>query len=268
MDACYRLGVTVRRAHVIAVANQKGGVGKTTTAVNLAASLAADGQRVLVVDVDQQANASSGLGHSKREVERGIYSALMEETPLPDVVVGTALDTLFLAPANQDLIGVEYELADLADPRDRLRTVLEPVRASYDYIVLDCPPALDLVTINGLTAADAVLIPVQCQFYAMEGLADLMDTIEKVRGSTNPALEIEGIVFTMFDQRTNISRQVVDDVRGYFPNTVFDTVIPQNVRLQEAPSHGQPCLLYDRASRGSMSYLALARELRARRQIN
>jgi chromosome partitioning protein len=253
------------RAHTIAIANQKGGVGKTTTAVNLGASLAADGRRVLIVDVDQQGNASSGLGFPKADVRVSVYHALMKEADLVDVIVPTEIETLHLAPANRDLIGVEYDLAQLDDGRTRLKSVLEPVRDRYDYIVLDCPPALDLVTVNALTAADAVLVPVQCQFYAMEGLADLMRTIEDVRASLNPVLQLEGIVFTMYDQRTNISRQVIDEVRGFFEASVFDTVIPANVRLQEAPSFGRPCLLYDLASRGSQSYIALARELEARR---
>ena len=253
------------RAHIIAIANQKGGVGKTTTAVNLAASLAADGRRVLLVDIDQQGNASSGVGSPKNSVEVSIYHALMNEVALQEIIVGTEIETLHLAPANRDLIGVEYDLAALDDSRTRLKTVLEPVREHYDYIVLDCPPALDLVTINALVAADGVLVPVQCQFYAMEGLADLMKTVEDVRASLNEQLGLEGIVFTMYDQRTNISRQVVAEVRDYFTDAAFETVIPQNVRLQEAPSFGQPALIYDVASRGSQSYLALARELEARR---
>lgn len=252
-------------AHCIAIANQKGGVGKTTTAVNLSASLAADGRRVLLVDIDQQGNASSGLGFPKNDVEVSVYHALMLEAALADVIVATEIETLHLAPASRELVGVEYALAELDDPRTRLRTVLEPILEHYEYIVLDCPPALDLVTINALTAANAVLVPVQCQFYAMEGLADLMTTVEEVRTNLNPELALEGIVFTMFDQRTNISRQVIDEVRGYFSGSTFETVIPQNVRLQEAPSFGQPCLLYDLASRGSQSYIALARELEARR---
>ena len=251
--------------HTIAIANQKGGVGKTTTAVNLAASLAADGRKVLLVDIDQQGNASSGVGSPKNSVELSIYHALMNEVPIHDIIVQTEIPTLHLAPANRDLIGVEYDLAALDDSRTRLKSVLEAARADYDYIVLDCPPALDLVTINALVAADGVLVPVQCQFYAMEGLADLMTTIEEVQSALNPELALEGIVFTMFDQRTNISRQVVAEVRGYFNDAAFETVIPQNVRLQEAPSFGQPALLYDVASRGSQCYIALARALEARR---
>jgi len=264
--ACYlaHRGSSVS-ARVIAVANQKGGVGKTTTAVNLSASLAADGRKVLVVDCDQQGNASSGFGFPKNERERGIYDALMGEVALGEVLVTSEIATLDVAPATRDLIGVEYELAQLEGAQLKLREALAWARDRYDYIVLDCPPALGLVTINALTAADSVLVPVQCQFYAMEGLADLMKTIEDVRASLNPSLQLEGIVFTMFDQRTNISRQVIDEVRGYFVESVFETIIPANVRLQEAPSFGRPCLLYDEQSRGSQSYVQLARELEARR---
>lgn len=251
-------------ARIIAVSNQKGGVGKTTTAVNLCASLAADGRRVLLIDIDQQGNASSGLGFPKREVERGIYHALFGEVSLEAIICESEIATLHVAPADVALAGAALDLAHLDDTHGRLKAVIEPVRGRYDYIVVDCPPNLDLVTLNALTAADSVLIPVQCEYYAMEGLADLMSTVERVRETVNPGLALEGILFTMFDQRTNLSKQVVEEVRSYFGDPVFQTVIPRNVRLQEAPSFGRPCLLYDLASRGSQSYIALARELEAR----
>ena len=201
----------------------------------------------------------------KHEMDQGIYNALMNERPLTDVIIASEIETLHIAPATRDLVGAEYELEQFDSPQTRLRSALDPVRELYDYILIDSPPSLNLVTVNALTAADAVLVPVQCQFYAMEGLSDLMRTIEEVRANLNPALELEGIVFTMFDQRTRISRQVVDEVRGYFAGSVFETIIPLNVRLAEAPSFGHPVLLYDLASRGSQSYIALAREIEARR---
>ena len=250
---------------IIAIANQKGGVGKTTTAVNLGASLAADGRRVLIVDIDPQGNASSGVGVSPRELEAGLYEVLMDGLPIQRVIQPTSIDTLFIAPANRDLAGASLELADTDDARVRLRAMLRPLAGEYDYIVIDCPPSLDLLTINGLTAADSVMVPVQCEYYAMEGLSKLLETIELVQSSLNPALKIEGIVFTMYDPRNNLSHQVVTEVRGHLGGQVFDTMIPRNIRLSEAPSFGQPCLLYDLASRGSQSYIALARELESKR---
>lgn len=253
-------------ARVISIANQKGGVGKTTTAVNLGASLAADGRRVLIADVDPQGNASSGVGVATAELARSMYGALLGELPLKDIITHTALPGLDVAPANRDLAGASLELASFEDVHTRLRTIIEPLRGDYDYIVIDCPPSLDLLTINGLTASDSVLIPVQCEFYAMEGLSKLVSTVEMVRDRLNEHLEIEGIVFTMFDPRNNLAHQVVREVRGYFNDKVFETMIPRNIRLSEAPSFGQPCILYDLASRGSQSYIALARELVARRR--
>jgi len=250
---------------IIAIANQKGGVGKTTTAVNLGASLAADGRRVLIVDIDPQGNASSGVGIAPRDLQAGIYEVLMDGLAIDAIIHPTPLEALFIAPANRDLAGAGLELTEAEDARDRLRTVLRPLRSQYDYIVVDCPPSLDLLTINGLTAADSVMVPVQCEYYAMEGLSKLLETIELVQSSLNPDLEIEGIVFTMYDPRNNLSHQVVTEVRGHLGGRVFDTMIPRNIRLSEAPSFGKPCLLYDLASRGSQSYLALARELESKR---
>lgn len=252
-------------ARVITIANQKGGVGKTTTAVNLGASLAADGARVLIVDLDPQGNASSGVGVNPADAPQGVYHALMGDTPLMDLLHDTEVESLKLVPANRDLAGAALELAELEDAHGRLRTLLEPVHPFFDYVILDSPPSLDLLTINGLTAADSVLIPVQCEYYALEGLSKLVETIEMVRANLNDKLRIEGIVFTMYDPRNNLAHQVVKEVKGYFTDEVFETMIPRNIRLSEAPSFGKPCLLYDLASRGSQSYLALARELVARR---
>ncbi|MCK6546177.1 AAA family ATPase [Myxococcota bacterium] len=252
-------------ARVISIANQKGGVGKTTTAVNLGASLAAEGRKVLIADVDPQGNASSGVGIATAELEQGMYDALLGGVSLQDIIRPTGMPTLFIAPANRDLAGASLELASLEHPHVRLKALLEVIKADYDDIVIDCPPSLDLLTINALTASDAVLIPVQCEYYAMEGLSKLTATIEMVRESLNPALEIEGIVFTMYDARNNLAGQVVTEVRRFFEDKVFDTMIPRNIRLSEAPSFGQPCITYDLASRGSQSYIALARELVARR---
>ena len=250
---------------VVAIANQKGGVGKTTTAVNLGASLAADGRRVLVVDVDPQGNATSGLGLAIGDVDTGMYDALIGQASLRVVVRTTSLDHLRVAPASRDLAGASLELASLEDAHVRLRSALDGVRGEFDDILIDCPPSLDLLTINGLTAADAVLVPVQCEYYAMEGLSKLLETIEMVRGSLNEGLVLEGIVFTMYDPRNNLAHQVVNEVQGFFREQVFETKIPRNIRLSEAPSHGKPCLLYDLPSRGAQAYLQLARELLDRR---
>lgn len=250
---------------IISIANQKGGVGKTTTAVNLGASLAADGRRVLIVDIDPQGNASSGIGVATAQLERGMYDVLLSDLPIKEIIVESPdLKNLFIAPANRDLAGASLELASLESPHGKLKSVLDAIRIEYDYVVIDCPPSLDLLTINGLNASDSVLIPVQCEYYAMEGLSKLISTIEMVRESLNPRLEIEGIVFTMYDPRNNLAHQVVNEVRGYFVDKVFETMIPRNIRLSEAPSFGKPCILYDLASRGSQSYIALARELESR----
>jgi chromosome partitioning protein len=249
---------------ILAVANQKGGVGKTTTSVNLAASLAAQGQRVLLIDMDPQGNACSGLGVFAAAEERTIYHVLLDEAGFDDVIRGTDLDGLSLAPANTQLIGAEIELVSALARETRLKRQIAKIVDRFDVVLLDCPPSLGLLTVNALTAADAVLIPLQCEYYALEGLSHLLKTIELVRGSLNERLELDGILLTMFDARNNLSHQVVDEVRAHFPGQICETVIPRNVRLSEAPSHGKPVILYDVASRGAQAYMALGEELTRR----
>lgn len=252
-------------AHVIAVANQKGGVGKTTTAVNLAASLAVAEKRVLAVDMDPQGNLSSGLGYPKPEVERHVYHVLTGEEALDNVVRKTDLELLAIIPAHPDLTGAEIELVGFEDRHRRLGDALKPALRSYDYVLIDCPPSLGLLTLNALVAADAVLVPLQCEYYALEGLSHLLSTIDRVRASFNPRLRLEGILLCMYDRRMNLTRQVASEVREHFDGQVFDTVIPRNVRLGESPSFGKPVLLYDIDSAGSRGYLQLAQELLRKR---
>ncbi len=250
-------------AKVLAIVNQKGGVGKTTTAVNLGACLAGLGKKVLVVDVDPQGNTTSGLGVNRYRLKKCIYSVLIEDAPVDAVILPTSITDLELIPATIRLAGAEIELVLVMQREVKLREALAPLRASYDYILLDCPPSLGLLTLNALTAATGVLIPIQCEYYALEGLSQLMNTIKLVQRHLNPGLTIEGALLTMFDSRTNLASQVVEEVRAYFKEKVYKTIIPRNVRLSEAPSHGQAITQYDPKSKGAEVYQELAKEVAA-----
>lgn len=249
---------------VIAIANQKGGVGKTTTAVNLSASLAAGGSKVLLIDTDPQGNSTSGLGFNKNEEKKCIYNVLIDDLPVTEVIRASKWSELFVVPATIQLAGAEIELVDMDTREGRMKKALEPIRSEYDFIIIDCPPSLGLLTLNALTAADGILIPIQCEYYALEGLGQLMNTIALVRKHLNKHLRIEGVLLTMYDSRTNLSEQVAAEVRNYFKQYVFNTVIPRNVRLSEAPSYGKHILEYDPRSRGAELHLDLAREVLAR----
>jgi len=252
-------------ARVVAVANQKGGVGKTTTAINLATSLALAGRKVLLVDVDPQGNLTSGLGSKAQRAEAGtVYEALLLGGEPDSFLISTRVANLFLLPADRNLTGAEIELVLLPERELRLKRILDPLRARFDHIFIDCPPSLGLLTLNALVAADAVLIPLHCEYFALEGLADLVGTMRRVRGGLNPSLEIDGVLLTMYDDRTNLGQLVARDVREFFKEKVFNTIIPRNVKLGEAPSHGMPAALYDAKSRGAAAYAALAKEILAR----
>lgn len=246
---------------IIAVANQKGGVGKTTTAVNLSSCIAYMGKRVLLIDADPQGNTTSGLGIEKRRVQKSTYDLVINEENIKNCLVDTAIETLKLCPSNIQLAGAEIELVSAISRETRLKQALQEIREENDFIIIDCPPSLGLLTVNALTAADTILVPIQCEYYALEGLSQLMDTIRLVKRHLNPALDVEGVVLTMFDARTNLSIQVVEEVKRYFENKVYSTVIPRNVRLSEAPSYGMPIILYDPKSKGAQCYMELAAEV-------
>ena len=251
-------GVLVR---VIAIANQKGGVGKTTTAVNLSSCLALLGARVLLIDVDPQGNSTSGLGIDKSTVKRCVYDCLVNDVPMDEAIVSTKVENLGLLPATIQLAGAEVELVSVLARENMLKRALEKVKYRYDFVLMDCPPSLGLLTINALTAASSVWVPIQCECYALEGLSQLMRTVGLVQKNLNPSLQLEGVVLTMFDARTNLSIQVVDEVKNHFRNKVYRTIIPRNIRLSEAPSHGKPIVQYDPKSRGAEVYLELAKEV-------
>jgi chromosome partitioning protein len=246
---------------IIAIANQKGGVGKTTTSVNLSACLAYLGKKVLLVDIDPQGNASSGVGVNKGEINQCIYDVLIDDVSVLDTILETKVENLYIVPATISLAGAEIELVSTISREVRLKKALQEVKDQYEYIIIDCPPSLGLLTINSLTASDAIIIPVQCEFYALEGLSQLLSTVRLVQKHLNKHLEIDGVLLTMFDARTNLGIQVIEEVKKYFQDKVFKTIIPRNVRLSEAPSHGEPIIIYDPKSRGADVYLELAKEV-------
>ena len=251
----------VQVSRVIAIANQKGGVGKTTTAINLGAALASHARGTLVIDCDPQANTTGGLGFPKDPSRRSLYHAFLLDVPLKDLMLKCAVEGLHLIPSDKNLVGATVEIVDQPEREHILRRKVEALRDEFKFILLDCPPALDLLTLNALVAADSVLVPIQCEYFALEGVSELLDTLIRVRRTHNPKLAVEGILLTMYDDRTNLSQQVRDDLKDFFGDQVFSTLIPRNVRLAEAPSHGKPILLYDPQCRGAESYLKLAKEV-------
>lgn len=246
---------------IISIANQKGGVGKTTTAVNTCAALAQLNQKVLLVDCDPQANATTGMGIEKKSLRNSIYQGLIEEADGNDIILPTMIPNFSIIPANVDLIGFEIEMVSAADREKKLKQFLSTIKTTYDYILIDCPPALSLLTLNAFTASNSILITLQSEFYALEGLGQLLDTVKRIKSSFNPSLKIKGILLTMYDKRTNLAQNVMEDARKYFKDMVFKTKIPRNVKLGEAPSYGIPVILYDKYSPGSLSYMSFAREL-------
>jgi len=248
-------------AKVIAIANQKGGVGKTTTAVNLSSCLAYKGKKVVIIDIDPQGNTTSGLGIDKKNIGKSIYEVIINDEDIENALMKTVVDNLYICPSNIQLVGAEVELVSVISRETRIKAAIENIRQKYDFILIDCPPSLGLLTLNALTAADTILVPIQCEYYALEGLSQLMNTVKLVQRHLNPGLDVEGVVLTMFDARTNLSMQVVEDVKQYFRNKVYRTIIPRNVRLSEAPSFGLPIILYDPKSKGAECYLDLAQEV-------
>ena len=255
-----------KMARVICIANQKGGVGKTTTAINLAASLALSEKNILLLDADPQGNASSGVGLSKDKIKNNLYHAILDGLKVEEVIYSTEVSCLRVIPSHLDLFGAEVELVNLPNREGRLRNLIEPVRSEFDYILIDCPPSLGLLTLNALTAADSILIPVQCEYYSLEGLAHLFETLRRVKKALNPGLAMEGILLTMFDVRNKLSHLIVQDIRKHFNDRVFTVIIPRNVRLSESPSFGKPAYFYDKNSRGAQCYLELAREIIQKRR--